>query len=121
MATFTSNYWVTGETITADKLNGNWGGLVTFNGDEGFPEEGINIGTGLSVGELMNLRFCEIATEEDSQDNTFMTYNYHQINYIGYIPDMNKYILQLKLSDMNDTLMYDPITGILSKFSSERL
>lgn len=115
MATFTSNYWVTGETITANKLNGNWGGLVTYNKDEGLPDEGINIGTGLGVGELMNLRLCAISTEKDTQGNTFTTYRYSQINDIEYSPDINKYFMHLRLSD---ELIYDPITGILSKHST---
>lgn len=119
MATFTSNYWVTGETITADKLNGNWGGLITYNKDEGIPEEGINIGTGLGVGELMNLRFCAIstggiATGKDTQGTTFTAYRYYRINDIDYSPDINKYYMYW----LSDKLIYDPITGILSKYSS---
>ena len=110
MATFTSNYWVTGETITANKLNGNWGGLVTYNADEGFPEEGINIGTGLGVGELINLRFCSVSTETDSQNNTHTAYNYFNNSGVTYIPDTNEYFMYLTMSN---ALTYNPITGIL--------
>lgn len=113
MATFTSNYWVTGETITANKLNGNWGGLVTYNTDEGIPEEGINIGTGLGVGELMNLKLCEIQTAEDQEGKSLTAYTYTPIYGIEYSPNYNQY--RITFIAIGGACIYDPTTGILTK------
>lgn len=55
MATFTRNTWVTGETITADGLNGGKGfNILEITADEF--EEGfeIEIATGLSVADFLN-------------------------------------------------------------------
>lgn len=96
MATFTANPWVTGEVITADKLNGGKGYTIIITQEEQVNGFELNIGTGFTPIDFL-LKFK--MKMSDTQDIT--KFNYASI-------DSETGIITV------DVYAYNPTTGIFT-------
>ena len=100
MATFEANPWVTGEVITADKLNGGKGYTIIITQEDKMNGFELNIGTGFTPIDFL-LKF----KIKDEEGQSIMGFHGTSFDKTGIIT-------------VNETFVYNPTTGIFSYTNS---
>jgi len=101
MATFEANPWVTGEVITADKLNGGKGYTIIITKDDYANDFELNIGTGFTPIDFLLKFKMKMSNTQD-----IMVFN------SAFIDSESGTIT------VNEMFVYNPTTGIFSYTNS---
>lgn len=96
MATFEANPWVTGEVITADKLNGGKGYTIIITQEDQINSFELNIGTGFTPIDFLLKFKIKMSNTQD-----IMVFNSAFIDKSGTIT-------------VNEMFVYNPTTGIFT-------